>query len=487
MLLRNARVVGGTSEPGDIEVVNGTIVSVRPTASAPGGLSATGDVIDVDGRWVLPGLWDHHVHFEQWAIARARRDLSGAESAAEAANLIATAAAGRDLVVGVGFRDALWPDEPTTELLDRHTGKTAAVLVSADLHSAWLNTAARRRFDLPEHAPGLLREQAAFDIQAAVSDLPRPQVEALVDDAIAAAAGRGVVGIVDFEWPDIGPRWQQRISSGLTSLRVHCSVWPQRLDDAIGRGARTGDPLPGTLGRATMGPLKVIIDGSLNTRTAYCFAAYPGPDGGHGLLTVEPDALVDLLSRARAAGLAAAVHAIGDHANSVALDAFAAAGLDPASGSSIEHAQLLRPGDAERMARLGLVASVQPEHAVDDRDVADRYWAGRTDGAFAYRSLRDAGVRLALGSDAPVAPLDPWRAIAAAVRRSRDDRPPWHPEQQLSPLDALRASTHGRIEAGAVADLVVVDHDPLTSEPNLLPAMPVAATMVGGHWTYRTL
>jgi hypothetical protein len=488
VLLRNARIVGGTGDPADIEISEGVIASVRPTSSQFG--PVVGEVIDVDGRWVTPGLWDHHVHFEQWAIARARVDLSGASSAAEAARVIGAAASRhRDLIVGVGFRDALWPDVPTAELLDRATGETAAVLVSGDLHSAWLNTAARRRFDLPVAASDLLREQAAFDVQLAVADLPRERVEALVTDAAGAAAARGVVGIVDFEWPDIGPTWQERIAGGLTSLRVRCSVWPQNLDDAIGRAMHTGDPLSATSGLATMGSLKVIIDGSLNTRTAYCFQAYPGEEatGAHGRLTVEPAELVDLLTRARAAGLSAAVHAIGDHANSIALDAFEIAGYGPSDRSSIEHAQLLTERDIERMARLGLVASVQPEHALDDRDVADRYWAGRTDRAFAYRSLLDAGVPLALGSDAPVAPLDPWGAIAAAVHRSRNDRPPWHPEQQISAEDALPASSHTTVEVGRVADLAVVDHDPFSCEPDALRTMPVAATMLGGRWTYRAL
>jgi hypothetical protein len=488
MRLGNARIVGRSGPPCDIDVSDGVIAAVRPASSD--GPTGAGDVIDLDGRWVLPGLWDHHVHFEQWAIARARVDLAGAESAAEAATVIATAASrnSRDLIVGVGFRDALWPDEPTAELLDRFTGETAAVLVSGDLHSAWLNTAARHRFALSETPPGLLREQAAFDIQLAVADLPRERVEELVADAADAAAARGVVGIVDFEWPDVGPSWQRRIALGRTSLRVRCSVWPQRLDDAIGRRMRTGDPLD-TSGLATMGPLKVIIDGSLNTRTAYCFQAYPGDDGGHrhGQLTVEPDELVGLLTRARAAGLAAAVHAIGDHANSIALDAYELAQYGPDQQSSIEHAQLLTERDIERMARLGLVASVQPEHAVDDRDVADRYWAGRTDRAFAYRSLHDAGVPLALGSDAPVAPLDPWVAIAAAVHRSRDGRPPWHPEQQISIVAALRASSHTAVEVGHIADLVVVDHDPRNSDPDELRAMPVAATLLGGRWTHRAI
>ncbi len=132
-------------------------------------------------------------------------------------------------------------------------------------------------------------------------------------------------------------------------------------------------------------------------------------------------------------------------------------------------------------------ASVQPEHAIDDRDVADHYWAGRTDRAFAYRALLDAGAELALGSDAPVAPLDPWVTLAAAVFRTRDGREPWHPEQALPIADALRASQGGvaRVDPGGPADLVVTELDPVTASGDQLRAMPVYATMVAGRWTYR--
>jgi predicted amidohydrolase YtcJ len=133
---------------------------------------------------------------------------------------------------------------------------------------------------------------------------------------------------------------------------------------------------------------------------------------------------------------------------------------------------------------------VQHEHAMDDRDVADRYWAGRTRRAFVLRSLIDAGAVLALGSDAPVAPLDPWIGIAAAVHRTRDDREPWHPEQAIALEEALVASmpTTRRsltLGVGDPADLMVLDADPFTATPAGLRAMPVAATMVGGHWSHR--
>src|SRR5262249_16395745 len=162
------------------------------------------------------------------------------------------------------------------------------------------------------------------------------------------------------------------------------------------RGWRTGDELSGTSGRATMGPLKVIIDGSLNTRTAYCYDAYPGQAGphAHGLLTVGADELVDVLTVARRAGIAAALPPTGVPASARALDAVSRLG----QRGSIEHAQLLTTADVARMAERGLVACVQAEHAVDDRDVADRYWAGRTDRAFPFRALAEAGVPLAFGS-----------------------------------------------------------------------------------------
>src|SRR5690606_13012882 len=152
-----------------------------------------------------------------------------------------------------------------------------------------------------------------------------------------------------------------------------------------------------------------------------------------------------------------------------------------------EHAQLLRDDDVERIARLGLVASVQPEHLLDDRDVADHHWAGRTARAFAFGSMARAGVRMAFGSDAPVAPLDPWAAIAAAVFRSRDDREPWHRAQRLDLATAIASSVRSRVAVGEPADLAVVDADPIAATPpEQLRGTPVAAALCAGEWAART-
>ena len=230
----------------------------------------------------------------------------------------------------------------------------------------------------------------------------------------------------------------------------------------------------------TVGPLKVIVDGSLGTRTAYCHDRYPG--GGRGALNIAPDRLQQLMSRARSNGLECAIHAIGDAACAVVLDSFAATG----ARGSIEHAQLVADADLTVFAELGVIASVQPAHVYDDAPLADRYWAGRTARAFPYGSLHRAGVRFTLGSDAPVAPLDPWRTLRAAVDRTQPDGRRWHPEHELPWDVALAASTGGRtrLTPGDVADLVVLDADTLPRRGPSLADTPVAATMVGGRWVF---
>jgi predicted amidohydrolase YtcJ len=198
-------------------------------------------------------------------------------------------------------------------------------------------------------------------------------------------------------------------------------------------------------------------------------------------LNVPPCDLHPLLARASEAGFSIAVHAIGDGANRLALDVFAKLGR----GGRIEHAQLVHDADFARFAALDVVASVQPEHAVDDRDVAERYWPGRTGRAFALRSFLDAGAAIVLGSDAPVAPLDPWIAIAAATTRTRDGRAPFHPEQSISVVEALAASTRSRIAVGEPADLIALDNDPLVSDGDALRNMAVSLTVLGGRITHR--
>jgi len=484
LLLRGARIVGTApgSEPVDILLKHGVITAIGR------GLEGTATV-DLDGRFVMPGLWDGHVHLGLTALSARRTDVSTASSAAEAARLMASGprpAPGLPLV-GVGFRDGLWAEAPTRQILDAAVADRPVVVLSADLHCCWLNSAALAAFGHSDHPTGLLREDEAFRVIAAAQTVPADLLDEWVTAAATDAATRGVVGVVDFEMADTVQDWTRRFAAGFRGLRVAAAVYTPWLDSAIEHGYSSGQVVEGSGSQLTVGPFKVMTDGSLNTRTAFCADPYEGlaGRGSWGQLTVPTAVLVGLLRRAHEAGFTSAVHAIGDEANRLALDAFAAAGC----GGRIEHAQLLLGSDYGRFTALGVAASVQPEHAMDDREVADRYWAGRTDRAFALRSLLDAGAELILGSDAPVAPLDPWVTIAAAVSRSRDGLEPWHPEQRISVVEAIAASTNGvsRVKVGGVADLAVADLDPLCATPEQLRTMPVAATMLAGYFTHNTL
>ncbi|GHD38923.1 amidohydrolase [Mycetocola manganoxydans] len=483
--LTGVRIAGLGDDVVDVVIEDATVAEIRPSgASQPDGETTNGD-----GRWLLPGLWDSHVHFTQWAQISRRFDLGATRSAREVLDVVAAnTVQGEDgPAVGFGFRDALWSDAASLGELDGASHGRAVILIAADLHCVWLNSAALHQFGHPGSDSGLLREEDAFTILRTLDTAPDDVVDGWVNDAANRAASRGVVGINDFEMSWNLSAWTRRIASGTIALRARFGVYPRDLDQAIAEGLRTGDILPHTHGLLEVGPLKVITDGSLNTRTAYCVDEYTGvAEHTHGVLTVPTDEFVGLMSRARDAGLESAIHAIGDRANSLVLDAFEATG----SHGSVEHAQLLSPGDVARFATLGVTASVQPEHAMDDRDVAERYWEGRTGRAFMLRSLLDAGGTLALGSDAPVAPLDPWVAIASAVGRSRDGRAPWHPEQSISIAEALAASTrtgNTTVRAGQPADLVLVEQDPYAATPDSLRRMPVAATILNGRDTYTSL
>lgn len=470
-------------EPVDVFLADGVIADIAPAGALP----PRGEVLDGAGAWVVPGLWDNHVHTVQWALAAERVDLGGARSADEAAAMIGRAAPLPDgRRVGAGFRDALWNDAPSLSLLDAATGTVPTYLINADVHSTWLNSAALQRegFRTPD---GVLREEDAFEISRRLNAVDPERSDRAVIAAGVRAAARGVTGLVDFDMAWNADAWPRRVTEGFASHRVEFAVYPFDLERAIAAGLRTGEaherPDAPDAGRGLirMGALKIISDGSLGTRTAACSHSYPGDPQNFGVLTVPPPELTDLLTTAVGAGLAVAVHAIGDRAVSAALDAFTTSG----AVGTIEHAQLVRHADLARFARLGVIASVQPQHALDDRDIVGTHWALQTSIGYPLRALQDAGVELRFGSDAPVAPLDPWQAIAAAVARTDDERAPWHPEEALGIDDALRASVRSSLRPGEVADIALCGADPRTATPGELRRMPVTATVLGGRLTHR--
>ncbi|WP_254678002.1 amidohydrolase [Agrococcus sp. SGAir0287] len=454
----------------DVELADGRIAAIAPSEGA-----ADAD-LDLDGRILVPGLWDEHVHLGQWAAHRRRVSVAHAASAVEAAAIVGAALRTQpadEPLVAVGMREGLWPDAPSRALLDAVAGDRAVTAISADLHATWSSSAMGRMLGVELPEDGMLREAPSFAamraLEATVDDATR---ERWIRDALDAAASRGVVGLTDLDLDDAVGAWSRRSGS---RMRIDVGVYPHDLDAAEARGDRTGRAIHE---RVHVGPLKVITDGSLGTRTAYCHDPYP--DGGRGLLEVPPEQLAAVLTRGAGMGLRPAVHAIGDAALAHVLDVFEATGVT----GRIEHAQLATDVDVARMGALGVTASIQPEHMLDDRELIALYWAGRERLAYRIRSLLDAGVRVILGSDAPVAPLDPWVSLSAAVTRTRDGDAPWQPHEGIDVATALACSTRSRIEVGEPADLVAIDA-PL--EPERLRTMPVALTIVGGDVLHTTL
>ncbi|MEX0426012.1 amidohydrolase [Nocardioides sp. DS6] len=509
LLLRRARLVPLTTAapdgPVDVLVRDGIVTAIGPSPTASEGrrtgASKVVEEYDAGGRWLLPGLWDQHTHLGQWTLAASRLDLHGTRSPEDVLAVVgaAVAAAPGIPIVANGHSAGSWSRPVTVTELDAVTGATPVVLINHDFHHGWLNSAALAVLGLPWR-DGVVRENEWY---AAYPHLDRlggggPSAGAVAFGSaspgaspaayramLERTAALGVVGLVDFEFRATYDAWAARWSQGCDLLRIRAATYADGLDGLLSARLRTGDPVPEVeSGLLTVGPLKIISDGSLGTRTAWCCEPY-ADSGSHGAPNQSPDELRALLATATAHGLEVATHAIGDRAVAEALAAYAATG----ARGSIEHAQLVRRADVREMARLGLRASVQPAHLLDDRDVTERVWPGRSDRCFALRWMADDGVPLALGSDAPVAPLDPWLAISAAVHRSADERDPWHPEQALTVREALAASVDGAgtVRVGSRGDLVVLDRDPLGMPVTELRTLgsAVALTVVAGWVVHR--
>jgi predicted amidohydrolase YtcJ len=469
---------------------------------------ATPDRVDLGGRCVVPGFADAHVHFPTWSLARREVRLEGtatlAEAVARVRDAVANVAPGGWLR-GRGWRSGDWspPTEPTRQALDEVTGATPTALLARDSHSLWLNSAALARADGDLQVPGgvvevdargeptgVLREEAAWHFRDTVIEIPDDEWVAAMREGLRIAAARGVTSVHDKDgWLGALRFWQRLWRDDALTLRVWQSLPHAELDRlaALGISSRLGDDL------LRIGYLKVFMDGTLGSATARML-------DGSGVRITSTEELADILRRAASAGFPVAVHAIGDLANREALDAFEQTRPEWAPRGlrhRIEHAQILAPEDVARFAGIGVAASVQFSHAPSDRDLADRLWTGKTERAYAWRSLLDAGALLANGSDAPIEELDPLAGIAAGVLRTLDDRPAWHPEQAVTVQEALAASTvmpawlagderrRGRLLPGYLADLVVLDRDPLTCAPEELPETEVVATMLGGRWVHN--
>ncbi|MGH2378918.1 MAG: amidohydrolase [Candidatus Limnocylindria bacterium] len=468
--------------------------------------------IDLRGGLMTPGWGDAHVHFVWWAAQMRRVDVSDTGSIEEALDRIA--AYSRDLpsdrwILGGRFDWNRWNRWPTAPELDRASGGRPAALRSRDGHSRWLNTRALEmagiRGGTPSPAGGLVELDASGEPTGILKEnansladrvLPQPDAGERYEAALLGqreAWRRGITAICDLDnFAGTVPldAFERMRGRGELGIRVAMGLPYTRLDDAIALGLRTG------FGDEWLriGPLKIFTDGALGSQTAGMEEPFEGSDD-RGILTIEPERLSADVARAAAADISVAIHAIGDLAVRVALDAIAPTrATAPHLRQRIEHLQLVREDDLARFGELGVIASMQPIHATSDRDLADRYWGpSRTPRAYPWRTLRARRARLAFGSDAPVEPIDPLLGIHAAVTRMRpSDAGPWHPEQALTLDEAIDAYTRGvayaigrdrdlgTLEVGKRCDATVVGADLARIPPREWPDVRVTATVTDG-------
>jgi predicted amidohydrolase YtcJ len=471
---------------------------------------ATPDRVNLGGRCVLPGFTDSHTHFAQWSLAQRQLRLEGTSSLDDAVGRVADAVRGAragSWLRGTGWRSAEWSpaQEPTRQALDAVTGDVPVALMAKDGHSLWLNSAGLARADgdlqakggvveLDERGEptGVLREESAWRfretyVYGETSD--EEWIDAM-RAGIRIANARGVTAIHDKDgWLGALRFFQRLREEEALTLRVWQSLPHDQIEHLaeVGISSGLGDDF------LRVGYIKVFMDGTLGSQTARLL-------DGSGVQITSAEEFADIVRRSALIGFPVAVHAIGDLANREALDGFEATQEEwrpRGLRQRIEHAQLLSEEDLPRFARLGIAASVQFSHAPSDRDIADRYWADKTHRAYAFRSLADSGAVLANGSDAPIEELDPLLGIRAGVLRTLDERDAWHPEQAVSVERALEASTinpawlarderrRGSLVPGRLADLVVLDRDPVACAPDALADIEVVATMLGGRWVHN--
>jgi predicted amidohydrolase YtcJ len=511
-----------------IAIAEGRIVAVgRHADLAPLAGPATA-TLDAAGGTVTPALSDAHIHLVAWARSRGALELFDCGTRAAALQRVAAYLAahpGDGVVVGRGWDANPWSEAPDRASLDAVTGARPVMLHSKDFHSLWVNGAALARVgvtratadppggrierDAAGEPRGIVREHAVRRFAPLAPPEGFDADVARVRDAVRALHREGITAVHDFEGAE-----EQRIlravalgagaggSGASGSLRVLMHLPHSGLDHALALGlaSGTGDD------RFRIGALKLFADGTLGSQTAALLEPYEG-SADRGLELIAPAELAGLVARAARGGIATAIHAIGDRAVRSSLDAFAAAADTPlalALPPRIEHVQLLDPADLPRFPALGVAASMQPIHCTSDIDIARRHWGARSERAYPWKRLLDAGVTLAFGSDAPVESPSTALGLHSAVTRQRvvrdrhaDPVPAFVPAQRLG-LDAtLTAYTEGparlagswprlgRLAPGAIADLAVWSDDLHGLAAPMLAGATVAATVMEGAVVFR--
>jgi predicted amidohydrolase YtcJ len=513
----NARVwTADSARPwAEAVAVNGdTIVAVGSSAEIRKLDAAR--VVDAKGGMVTPGFIDAHVHFVTGGFRLSSVQLRDAKTPEEFVRRVREFAA--TVPAGTWITGGDWDHEqwggalPERSWIDSITPEHPVWVNRLDGHMALANSAALRAAavtretrdvaggeivrDASREPTGILKDNAQSLVDRVIPEAPVVLQDRALDTAMTYVASHGVTSV-----HNMGSWWELAIferarAAGRLRTRIYAAVplasWEQLRDTVQARG--TGDEW------LRIGALKGFVDGSLGSHTAAMLEPFTDAPNDRGLFVNTPEDLYRWTSGADKAGLHVMIHAIGDRAIRTLLDAYERVARENGPRDRrfrMEHAQHIAPSDIARFAALGVIASMQPYHAIDDGRWADKViGAERAKGTYAFRSLLDAGATLAFGSDWFVAPPTPLEGIYAAVtRRTLDDRNPggWVPEQKITVEEALRAYTTGSafasfdearkgvLKPGKLADLVLIDRDLTTIEPATIRDARVLMTVVGGR------
>jgi predicted amidohydrolase YtcJ len=501
-----------------VAIRDGRFAAVGNEAEARAALPGGAPVRDLGGRCVLPGLTDAHLHFRWYAEALRSVDVE-TPTLEEAVARVATRAAVSPpgaWITGSGWNHNLWGGSlPDRRPLDTAAPRNPVALKAKSGHALWANGLALEKAGIGVETPdpgggqiahgrdglpsGVVLENAMDIVQRAIPKPTARELAGMMRDAQAAAHRAGLTGIHDFDSSLALQALHELDAAGELTLRVVKGIPHENLAAAVAMALRTGFGSE----HIRIGQVKMFADGALGPRTAWMLAPYEGT-WNTGIPTLSEQQLVEDITRANAAGLGCAVHAIGDAACHAVLNAYErAAGPGARPRNRIEHVQLLHPDDMPRLARLGVIASMQPIHATSDMLIAEAGWGRRCSGAYAWGSLLRTGTALAFGSDCPVETLDPIAGIHAAVTRRRVDGSPgpegWYPAERVDIDPAVRAYTLGAayagcregdlgsISVGKLADLTVLDRDIYAIEAHEIRAVKAAATMVGGRFVHDVI
>lgn len=522
-IYHNANIYAPGIKPAEaLAVDRERILAIGSDAEILDSFSGADSIVNLDGRTIWPGLTDAHVHLQHLAESRTMVDCE-TKTLDECLRRVESAA--RTLpenawVRGHGWNQNLWKEGfGSAAHLDQVCGGRPAYLTAKSLHAAWANTKALELAGINARTPdppggilqrdeqgqptGILFENEAMALVESVITKPTlNELRAMIKALIPDLHRMGLIGVHDFDGLDCWEVLQSLHQVKALKLRVRKSIPFDHLDTFIETGFRTdhGDDW------LNIGNLKLFSDGALGPKTGAMLAPYENSEELGTLLLTESE-IVKIGLHAVNHGIALAIHAIGDRANRVVLDAFGKIRRYeeehhlPHFQHRIEHVQVISPEDLPRLAELGIIASVQPVHAPSDMAMADRYLGLRSRYAYAYRTLKASGATLVFGSDAPVEPVNPFQGLHAAVTRQNLDGAPgddgWHPEERLSLTEAIegfsisparisnRGGHLGRLTPGYLADFILLDRDPFAMEPMELASIKPKATFIAGKCVYQ--